>query len=125
MSEKRRIDERLADIVLWGEKLDRYVSEMPLDVFIENEMAVDASMKCIEVLGEASSAILRKAPEFESRYPELALRKASQARNRLSHGYFDVNQERVWQTARSSVRELVAAAKKVLGEMKSSDGHDL
>lgn len=93
----------------------RYTSGS-LETFATDEMAVDAATKCIEVIGEASKHILEAAPELQQRYPGIKLNAAYLTRNRLSHGYFDVDPRRVWDTARHAVPELVESAKRVLNE---------
>lgn len=120
-NESRRVAEWLSDIVRWGEKLERYLRGMSIGEFVGNEMAVDAASKCVEVIGEAANRILREAPDLQARYPSLRLREAYLARNRLSHGYFDVDRELLWHMANKSVPELVVAVKQVTFEMRSQD----
>jgi len=49
----------------------------------------------LEVIGEAAKGVSR---EFRLRHPDLPWKKVAAMRDRLIHGYFDVNLDIVWQT---------------------------
>jgi uncharacterized protein with HEPN domain len=49
----------------------------------------------LEVIGEAAKGI---SPEFRQKHPDLPWKKIAAMRDRLIHGYFDVNLDIVWQT---------------------------
>ncbi len=113
--------DRPRDIVVWGEKLASYASAPTLEAFSIDQKAVDASTKCIEVIGEAAKHILAAAPERRDRYPTLKLTQAYLTRNRLSYGYFDIDPKRVWDTARNAVPELVHLVKQIPDEEYPKD----
>lgn len=81
----RSIDELLADIIVWGERIGRFTSGKTLDDFLANEILQLAVSKCIEAIGEASGNILRVRAEFADEHPELELVEAYRMRNRLAH----------------------------------------
>jgi uncharacterized protein with HEPN domain len=108
------IEERLADIIRWGERLARHLHGMTRDQFMASEMVQDAASKCAEAVGEAAREILKIDPEFDSNHPELRLRSAMQSRHRLSHGYRSINVAILWNTATESVPRTVKAAKDIL-----------
>ena len=49
-----------------------------------------ALTRLLEILGEAAA---RVSPELKTRYPEVPWRDISDTRNRVIHGYFDVDME--------------------------------
>jgi uncharacterized protein with HEPN domain len=57
----------------------------------------------IEILGEAARNILRHCPELAGEHDDIPWQDIYGMRNRLSHGYFEVNYHAVWQVV---VREL-------------------
>jgi uncharacterized protein with HEPN domain len=66
---KRPEQECLADIVAWGERLQRHLSDVDRDHFLGSEVLQDAVAKCIEAIGEAAKLVLadaggRSASEF-------------------------------------------------------------
>ena len=120
----RRAADWLADIVHWGEKLERYVAGMTLEAFVEDDRTVDAATKCIEAIGEAANRLLKEPPEMQRQYKTLPLREAYLARNQLTHGYFNVDRKLVWQMSQSAIPDFVLAVKQVLAEIESGDADD-
>lgn len=57
----------------------------------------------IEILGEAVQNVRKHAPDIADAHPEVPWQDIYGMRNRLAHGYFDVNLHAVWQVV---VREL-------------------
>ena len=50
------------------------------------------------VIGEAATKVMDKFPEFASAHGDISWRSLRGMRNRLAHGYFDINLEVVWDT---------------------------
>ncbi|MGP8080340.1 MAG: DUF86 domain-containing protein [Dehalococcoidales bacterium] len=48
------------------------------------------------------------------KYPEIAWRQMAGMRNRLIHGYFDVNNDLVWETVTLELPPLIARIKAVI-----------
>ena len=69
-----------------------------------DRMLVLALIKSVENIGEAASKI---SPEGRSRWPHIPWRQASSMRNRLVHGYFEIDLDRVWDSATMDVPALV------------------
>ncbi|MDF3064035.1 MAG: hypothetical protein K0S06_4144 [Microvirga sp.] len=70
--------------------------------------------KCIEVIGEAASRLLQEFPDVLTRHPDLELAAARAMRNRLSHGYFDIDPRVLWDTITVDVPRIVEAARRAL-----------
>ncbi len=73
------------------------------DEFVLSTRDQDAVIRNFEVIGEASRNIDRDFPDFVAAHPELPIRSAYDMRNALSHGYFGVDLEVVWQTIHSDL----------------------
>ena len=58
-------------------------------------MLLNALVRSIEVIGEAAVKI---SPEYKLATPEIPWRKLVGMRNRLIHGYFDIDPDTVWDT---------------------------
>jgi uncharacterized protein with HEPN domain len=69
-----------------------------------------AILKCIEIVGEASAAI---SAETTSRYPEVPWRQIRGMRNRLVHGYYEIDLDVVWDTVAHDLGPLVAALERI------------
>jgi len=113
---KRSRQERLADIVAWGDRVARHIRGITLEEFARREMTLDAVSRCIEVLGEAAARLLEEAPALQATYPDLDLIAARAMRNRLSHVYFDIDPQVLWDTAVLEAPKMVEAAKRALAE---------
>lgn len=117
VSKSIAIEERLRDIVKWGESLARHIEGMTQSQFMADEKTQHAATKCIEAIGEAAKDILKADPDFDSRHPDLKAKAAARMRDRLTHGYRDIDWGIVWTTSTTSVPETVAAAKAILAQM--------
>jgi uncharacterized protein with HEPN domain len=111
------IAERLRDIVEWGEALARHVSGMTEDAFLADEKTQHAALKCVETIGEAAKMILKAAPDFDIGHADLDLKAAARARDRLAHGYRDIDLKLLWTTVTVSVPGTTAAARAVLQQL--------
>ena len=86
-----------------------------------NRMLLDAVVREIEIVGEAAS---RVSPGFRKRHFEVRWPGITGMRNRLIHAYFDVDPERVWDTVRGNIPELVDQLERILasGDERASSG---
>lgn len=88
-------------------------------VFLETEMAQDAVIRNIEVIGEASHNIEKHHPEFAHGHPDLPLAFAYQMRNAVAHGYLDL--EIVWRTIQKDLPILYRQIQGILPELRCGD----
>jgi uncharacterized protein with HEPN domain len=79
-------------------RIESYTANLTRDEFVLSTRDQDAVIRNFEVIGEASRNIGRDFPDFVVAHPELPIRSAYDMRNALSHGYFGVDLEIVWQT---------------------------
>lgn len=61
----------------------------------ENRMLVLAIIKELEIIGEAASKLTL---EYKASQPHIPWQDIVGMRNRLTHGYFDIDLDRVWDT---------------------------
>jgi uncharacterized protein with HEPN domain len=60
------------------------------------------------VLGEATTKIMDQHPEFAAQYAEIPWRSMRGMRNRIAHGYFDIDLAMVWDTLQTAIPALKA-----------------
>lgn len=101
--DKQRLADYLEHVLQAIDRIARYTKGMDEMAFLANEMAQDAVVRNIEIIGEASHNIEDHYPEFAAAHPELPLAFAYQMRNAVAHGYFAVDLEIVWKTLQNDL----------------------
>lgn len=76
-----------------------------------NEQLSLAVVRLLEVLGEAAKNV---SEEVRVNYPEIPWRQIGGTRDRLIHGYFDVDYDIVWQIVSVDLPELIKHLEKAL-----------
>ena len=79
---------------------------MDKKTFLENELVQDAVIRNIEIMGEASKNIERHHLVFAKKYSVIPWQDIYLMRNRVSHGYFSVDLDIVWNTIQNDLPEL-------------------
>lgn len=74
--------------------IEGYIKDIDFEQFIENRMLYSATIRELEIIGEASGKISLKTKE---KYPDIDYRTIKDFRNVLAHEYFGVDMEIVWQ----------------------------
>ena len=96
-------------------KIKRYAGN-GYSAFLTNQMAQDAIVRNIEIMGEASRAL---TPTFKDAHPEIPWRKIIGMRNVLIHEYFRTDLEAVWAVVEKDLDSLEAA----LGQLLQQSGN--
>ena len=104
----------LSDILISARLVRSYVEGIPLREFLQDTKLQDSVVRRLEIIGEAAS---RVPADFRERHPTLPWRDMIDMRNRLIHGYDDVDMDLVWDTVQRHVPHLVSR----LEAMLSSD----
>lgn len=109
MSRKRalRVPDYLEHMLDAISRIQDYVSQVGNErEFQSNHLVQDAVVRNLEVLGEAAQNIKVADPDFARRNSEVPWDLIYGMRNRIIHGYFDINLEVVWQTVNSDLPTL-------------------
>lgn len=75
-----------------------YTEGMDKQAFLDDKRTQQAVILNLLTLGEAASHIARLYPAFSDKHPLLPWKQMRGMRNRMAHGYFDINLEIVWET---------------------------
>jgi len=70
-----------------------------------------ALVRLLEVIGEAANCV---SPAIIEKNPEVPWKKMIAMRNRLIHGYFDINYDIVWDTIANDIPRLIVLLKNVM-----------
>ncbi len=61
-------------------------------------------VRLLEIIGEAENGL---SDSFRESHPDIPWNSIINMRNRLIHGYFDINLDVVWQTVTEDLQELI------------------
>lgn len=93
--------------------IEKYLGDFNYEAFKNNDIVVNAVLRKLEIIGEASNNLSEK---FKKDNPEIPLRDAIAMRNFLIHEYFGVNIEIVWKTCKNNLPKLKEFVEKVLSD---------
>lgn len=80
----------LGDMKVCVEKIQRYTAGMGLESFCVNHLVRDATLRNLEILGEAANNI---PLDIRARYQQVPWREMIDTRNKLIHGYAGLDDE--------------------------------
>lgn len=109
----------LLDIEGAAERILRHTSGGEKE-FKSSELLQDAVFRQLLVIGEA---VLHLPEDLLEREPAIPWGRIVGMRNRLVHGYFEINVDLVWVTVERDVPELQAAAARLL-EIVEDEGKE-
>jgi len=119
--DQQRLADYLAHILEAIERIEQYTEDMSEVAFLDNQMAQDAVIRNIEIIGEASNNIEKHYPDFADTNPELPLAFAYQMRNAVAHGYFKVDLEIVWKTIHADLPGLYEQVREAVQRLPRDD----
>ena len=108
MKASLRLADYLGHILQAIKRIERHVSDVDEIRFLESELVQDAVIRNIEIIGEAANTIWRTYPEFAAAHSEIPWEVMYTMRNRVSHGYHQVDLDIVWKTIHDDLPELYA-----------------
>ncbi|MEX2376107.1 MAG: DUF86 domain-containing protein [Dehalococcoidia bacterium] len=100
----------LDDMIAFAGKVLAYTTGLDQAGFVANELIYDATLRNLELIGEAATHI---PDEVRSAYPEIPWRMVIATRNRLIHGYLGVDDDTLWSIVRDDVPGLLASLQAV------------
>ena len=115
MKQEREYTDYLRDIVDAIVKIVNFTEGRDADRFMADEKTVFAVIRALEIIGEATKKLPRSMRE---RYPQVAWRDVAGMRDKLSHDYFGVNINRVWQTVQNDLSPLRDVVMKILTDIQ-------
>jgi uncharacterized protein with HEPN domain len=78
-----------------------YVKDMSEAAFFADKRTQQAVVFNLLIIGEAATKVLSEHAAFAEQHPQLPWRSMKGMRNRLAHGYFDIDLAVVWQTVQT------------------------
>jgi len=76
--------------------------------FIADKRSQNAVVMSLVIIGEAATKIMDQHAAFVEAHSEIPWRSMRGMRNRIAHGYFEINLDTVWDTVQTALPELLA-----------------
>ncbi len=84
-----------------------FVNGLTKDDFLADKRTQQAVIMSIIILGEAATKVMDSYADFTQAHPEVPWRSMRGMRNRIAHGYFDINLDVVWDTVQMALPGLL------------------
>ncbi|HUD01808.1 MAG TPA: DUF86 domain-containing protein [Rhabdochlamydiaceae bacterium] len=104
---------RIQDILRAIDKIESFIKGMTLSKFQKNELVIDAVVRNLEIIGEASKSI---PIAVRRKYPDIPWNQMGGMRNILIHEYFGVDIKIVWRTVKKSLPILYKQLRQIPSE---------
>jgi uncharacterized protein with HEPN domain len=101
-----RLPDYLSHILEASRLVSTYVEGMAKAEFLVDRRTQQAVNLNLITIGEAAARMVNEYPDFAAAHPEVPWAQMRGMRNRMAHGYFDINLDTVWETVQTSLPEL-------------------
>jgi uncharacterized protein with HEPN domain len=88
---------------------------MNFNGFKNDRKTINAVIRSIEVIGEASKKIPKNIRE---RHPDIPWKKIAGMRDKLIHEYFGIDLEILWKVAKEEIKKLEPGIKQILNGLQ-------
>lgn len=84
-----------------------FVEGLAKEDFLQDKRTQQAVIMSLIIIGEAATKTMDGYAGFAQAHAELPWRNMRGMRNRIAHGYFDINLDVVWDTGQAALPELL------------------
>ena len=84
-----------------------FVEGLGKDQFLADKRTQQAVVMSLIIVGEAATKVMDGYAEFSRTHPQVPWRSMRGMRNRIAHGYFDIDLDVVWNTVQTALPELL------------------
>ena len=103
----------LEDILEASERILRYSAGKDLATFSADDMAYDAVLRNLQIIGEAAKAV---PADVRQRHPEVDWKGMAGLRDVLAHAYFGLDNDTLWDVVITKVPQLRNQVRRILDE---------
>jgi uncharacterized protein with HEPN domain len=97
-----------------------YTQGLTPEAFAQDKRTQQAVLLNIMIIGEAATKLAQTDPDLLARHPQVPWSSMRGMRNRVAHGYFDIDLQVVWNTTQAALPELATRLQVVLAELTSN-----
>lgn len=107
----KRLTRHLQDIIHYASNAVEYTQSLTYEEFVLDNKTIDATIKSLEVVGEATRHIPNS---FRNKHSNIPWKRITGMRDKLIHDYTGVDLEIVWKTASKDIPKLLEEINKIL-----------
>lgn len=111
----REVGDYIQDIIDAIDKAMKFIKRLSYDEFIQDDKTIYATTRALEIIGEAVKNIPSK---IKKSYPEVPWRDIAGIRDRIIHGYFDMDLEIIWIAIKEELPFLKPKFEKILKDLE-------
>lgn len=100
----------LDDMATFAEKSAAYSRGLDQQAFVDNSLIYDATLRNLELIGEAATHI---PEDVRAANPRIPWRLIIATRNRLIHGYLGLDDDTIWSIIQEDLPELLHALREL------------
>jgi len=97
-----------------------YVEGMSKADFLADQRTQEAVSLNLMLIGELANRLSRTDSQFAAAHPSLPLRQMQGMRNRIAHGYIEINMDIVWETVAASLPELTGTLPSIIQSVRDA-----
>lgn len=84
-----------------------YTEGLSKEDFMADKRTQQAVILNLVIIGEAATKLLKDYSKFLDLHPDVPWRNMKGMRNRIAHGYFDIDLDVVWETVQTALPQLL------------------
>lgn len=117
---QRQFDFYLEDILKSMLRITEYIDGKKFADFKKDYMLVDAVVRNFEIIGEASKNI---PLTIQKKHPEIPWKKMYGLRNLISHEYFGIDYEMLWEIASVNLPQNIQDLERIIEGQRNTRGN--
>lgn len=104
----------IEDIITFFERIEEYTQDYNFEAFQKNQMVIDAVVRNLELIGEATNNIPK---EITDKYADIPWSDMIGLRIIAAHGYFKVDLNIIWEIVKRDMPETKPKILKMLNDL--------
>ncbi len=104
---ENRLPDYLDHMLEAAQQACSYAEGLCKEDFIADKRTQQAVILNLVIIGEAATKLLNDYSKFLDQHPDVPWRSMKGMRNRIAHGYFDIDLDVVWETVQTALPQLL------------------
>ena len=104
---ENRLPDYLDHMLEAAQQACNYTEGLSKKDFIADKRTQQAVILNLVIIGEAATKLLKDYGQFLDQHPDVPWRSMKGMRNRIAHGYFEIDLDVVWETVKTALPQLL------------------